>query len=1710
MVRRWLRSPVVSVFLFLALVGSLVAHALRGGGEGERAQVHVVALDVGREGPSTQVTVDFDAEMTGPAGLGVVLGAEAVSLEPATPVLAKFVTPRRLLVEPRAPLVGFSTYRVRLGAGIAAIDGRPLSKDASGALEFESSVLALDEPPLARVDGRERACVELAWNGTVAEGDLREHLRLVAPGGASIPFDLSGEGRRYTLTCAGLPPDGSLLVVAAGLRPRTGSNGLRAPLRVPLAWPRALGLERVVAEEGEGGVRTIRATFSHPLAAQDLRGLVVTSPAVASLLVRADGNEATLTGAFVPGTSVVVTAKAGLRSGGGLRLEKDARRTVRIPEPSPDVRLASRGSFLSSDAVPELMLVGVNVPEVLVELRRVYANNLVPLALDWASPYGASGPVIERRLPVDAAPNERWTRPLDLAGLAGERPRGVWHVRVSDPRSRWNDDVRLLQISDLAPVVRVRPEGLVVFVTRLSDGRAVAGAKVVAWTAQNQPATDGVTDATGLLVVRGVRGAIRIVTVATPDDLVYVDLDAHEAAHDARDVGGRDPAPGLEAWVRAERGLVRPGEVARADVIVRTPRGEAPPEGLPVVVRVKGPDRRVVRRLERTLPPSGLLDLDVPLALDAPTGTYVVEVAGPGGDAPLGRDAFRVEAFVPDRLEASLEVPAGDLELGTEVGVRVTARLLGGDPAAGRAVRLRPRFEPVASEALPGFVFGDAGAAPTPFEGDAVEGTLGADGAARLEVPLPSASAAGLALRATFSVDVIDVSGRAVTAAAVRGAVPTGPRLGVGVPTGAALAFPVALLGTTPERVEADLERITTHGRLVVERGRFVWRDDERVEALATVPVPLEGGRGVATFPRAADGRLRVRVRARGVAPAVLEVVAVDGHVRPASPSESDGRLALRAVGGPARPGSTSTVEVDAPFAGRGLLTVEGAGVLSARVVDLPAGSTRLPVAVPEDAGPSVHATLTLVRGLKDPGDGPVRRLGAVAIAVARPERALTVSLEAASPSAPEAPLRVTVRTSEPADVRLHLVDEGVLRKTRHADPDPSGWFAATRRLDTKLSDAYTRLVDRQRFAADDPDPGGDGDAEGGPVARRLDPTARVTIETVALASRRLAVDGSAEVTFDLPAYEGRLRLVAVAASRRGTGAAATDVVVKGPISVAVHAPRAVAPGDTFLAAVEISGEGVEHVVELDGLEREGDGLPLRLRALDRPGLASIRVLAKDAAGHTAVRTAKLSVRPAAAYASSHAIRTLAAGERLDEALPGAFLAGTRRARVTVGSGPLTRLLPAFDRLREYPHGCIEQTTSRAFPILAWSAIARLSAPDGGAPEDTVDAAIERILSMQTSEGGFAAWPGVRAPYPYGSAWATAFLVEARRLGRDVPADRLGLALDFMEKRLRLGRASPYEGYVLTIAGRPTGPWLESLVDRETTLEDRARLAASFLRLGDAARARALLPTSDDPWAAPRDDGDELGSPLRVAATLLDALTEVAPGDPRIPALVLRLTERVTGSLATTTQEDATVLLALAHHHAKEAVASAGLTGRLRVGDAEAAISGPEGATLALEPGAPWTFGVEVSAPTTVVIRVEGVPLVPEREALSNGASIRRTIEGGAGARRQGRVYRVTLEGVVPDGARNVLVTDVLPGGFEIERVSERDGTFDPDRVEARDDRVLFFRSDALPGAKFTQSYLVRAVTPGRFRLPASTVELLYEPATRGRSAAEGEIEIVR
>ena len=1179
----WMRSWQLSLLLFLALVASIGLHVAR---RSAADRVHIVTLERVDLPLGPEIRIDFDAPMATPEPIDRALASETVSLSPAVPVEARFVTPRRLVLLPARPLTPFTTYRVRFGPALASKDGRPVASEGGASLAFASSTFALERPPYPSIDEAGRARVELHFTGDVAEDALRTHAHVRDALGVDRPFELSGAGGCWTLTLATVPGPGAHLELAAGLPPRVGSNSLAVEVRSDLAWSTELALQDVQVD-AHGPPSSVRLRFSHPLADQDLRGFVTVAPSPEGLVARLADGDVVLRGAFAADAVYAVTVKAGLVGVTKLRLAKDARRIVRIEPPAPSLAFAREGTVLSTAAVPELEITGVATPEVVFEARRVYADNLVPLALRWTDVETLAGPTITRRIPIDAAPHERWTRRLDLAALLGERPRGVWQLEISDPRVRWRHASTTLSVTDLAPLVRLRPEGLVVLVTRLSDGAPAAGAKVVAWTSARQPAVSGTTDAAGLFVARGFASPVAVVTVETPDDLAYVSLDEHALAHASKDVEGREAVRGPEAWLRAERGLVRPGETARLDAIVRTPIGAAPAEGLPVSWTISTPDGRAWRRIDRRTGPTGLLDLDVAIPPDAPTGAYAVGLSTPGVRSDLGRTAFRVEAFVPDRLEASVVLPAGDLALGAQVRASVEAHLLSGEPAEGRTVRLVARYAPVLDAPVEGFRFGDPEALPRAFDAPPLEARLDAKGRAEIEVSLPASSPSGASWSAAFELEVIDVSGRASHASAVRLARPALPRLGLARPDEAGNEVRVALVGAGTADATATLERLVWKGGYVVRGDRVEWRAEVVAEPVEKRAVAVRDGRGTAAFAKTEDGAFRVSVRAPGCAPASLRFDRWEGRARTASVADGAPRLLLSTDAPSAGPGAILGVACDAPFAGRGLLTLEGLGVLEAKTVEVRAGPQRFEIGVPADAPATVHATLSLVRAAGAAGGGPVRLVGATPVRIDRPARRVDLRLDAPAEVEPMHPLVVTVHADVPTEVRLHLVDVGVLKLSNHPDADPASFFAAVRRLDTRLADAYVRLLAGVRWAEKDAEPGGDEDAPHA-LGVRLDPTARATIETVALASRRVLVDGTAEVSFDVPDYEGRLRLVAVAASREGTGAAARDVVVRGPVSVAVHVPRAVSPGDEFTVGLEVRGDRVETHVDLDGLERLG------------------------------------------------------------------------------------------------------------------------------------------------------------------------------------------------------------------------------------------------------------------------------------------------------------------------------------------------------------------------------------------------------------------------------------------------------------------------------------------------------------------------------------------
>ncbi|MCZ6793803.1 MAG: MG2 domain-containing protein [Planctomycetota bacterium] len=985
--------------------------------------------------------------------------------------------------------------------------------------------------------------------------------------------------------------------------------------------------------------------------------------------------------------------------------------------------------------------------------------------------------------------------------------------------------------------------------------------------------------------------------------------------------------------------------------------------------------------------------------------------------------------------------------------------------------------------------------------------------------------------------------------------------------------------------------------------GRYEYQSSRSEEAIDSRTVSLEDGRGELSvvFSRSADYRLTVTDPGSG-ASAELELWAAEGGWTSSPRLEKPERLEIDVARSRVRPGSRVRAVVRAPFAGTLLLTTETDRVIVARVVRMKGNQQAVEVEVPRRLHGNLYITATVVRGSVTPeGVTPEngasgaawtarRAFGIEPLWIDHSPEELTVTIETPPLLRPRSRgvIRVRVHGADGspaagAEVVLALVDEGILSRTAHDTPDPWSFFYAKRAHEVVHSDVYGSLLPEVPLETNKARPGGGSgrrrERARRESLRRLSPVKARRVQPVALWLGRLRTDENGEILrdFELPPFTGELRAMAVAHSENRFGSSRARVVVRGPLHLELGLPRFLAPSDRFVAALEVTNTTtrdaqarldwtVSGPLAVDTLERSPgvaevlQDLPLELAPGERHRFER-RLLAAARAGPAKVtatgrigavrveETVEIPVRPVALPVR----RTTSGGVRSDEplefVLEDGFVAGTANHRLVFAPRPDLDLLGSLSYVLRYPHGCLEQTTSRAFPLLRLADLAALlregygrSAADGlPEAEEEIDlrvqAGIERILSMQGAGGWLATWPGGRSPWKWASAYAAHFLVEARKAGHDVPREELDELLDYLRDglvRARPGRATmlerSYAAFVLAVAGREEARRalepLDARAEERREVGDessgwgeaRFLVGAAWMALGEGERARRILGEELPPPELSRQLGGSLRSPARQAAILLSVAVDVDAHGPRVAALVERLKDYRVGGHWSNTQENAFALLALGKYAALVQKAGQNYTATIEVGEREP-LHVTAGETRVVEgdlSGSRVRVTVEGDGTLYWFLREEGVPADGRVEEVDSGLRVRRRFLDAAGAElpearfERGQLIQVEIRLETARRLENLVVVDLPPAGLEVEnprlrgarRLVERgEYPLEPSHLDIRDDRVILHFDLPRRGAA-TYRYAARAVTAGEFALPVVMAESLYDPGIYSRHGA--------
>jgi alpha-2-macroglobulin len=291
----------------------------------------------------------------------------------------------------------------------------------------------------------------------------------------------------------------------------------------------------------------------------------------------------------------------------------------------------------------------------------------------------------------------------------------------------------------------------------------------------------------------------------------------------------------------------------------------------------------------------------------------------------------------------------------------------------------------------------------------------------------------------------------------------------------------------------------------------------------------------------------------------------------------------------------------------------------------------------------------------------------------------------------------------------------------------------------------------------------------------------------------------------------------------------------------------------------------------------------------------------------------------------------------------------------------------------------------------------------------------------------------------------------------------------------------------------------------------QAQLGAALASYGDQVRADAMFARAAATVNA-RPEGPEqifradYGTNYRDAAGLLTLAVEAGSTAIDGEALTDRIAVRGSGL---STQEATWALLA-----AHALLDGGGNDGITMNGDPA---TGPLVRVLDANATTPTIVG-NTGADTTVTVSVYGVPSEPE-PAGGNGYQITRsyfTLTGEPVTLDAVKVgdRLVTVLEVTPfaRGEARLMVADPLPAGFEIDNpnlmsagsTSSMDwlnAEVEVTHAEFRQDRFLT-AIDRYGNESFKLAYVVRAISPGVFHHPAASVEDMYRPDYRARTAA--------
>jgi|GEM_PF-83865 len=1081
---------------------------------------------------------------------------------------------------------------------------------------------------------------------------------------------------------------------------------------------------------------------------------------------------------------------------------------------------------------------------------------------------------------VIAAKNNQSTAIKNKLQAVGAGPHGLFLLQLqgwdmATKRALNVVNQRLILITDLGLIVKNNVDKTHdFFVTSITNGGPVAGAAITLLGRNGLPLVKRTTDTEGHTNFPNLENFVEeqeptVYLAQLGDDISFIPYQSFDRLlnYTRYDVGGVSGVAqnkyNLKVFLFTERGIYRPGDTVHIAGIVKRNYLDSAPTKLPLEIVVIDPNSQTVKKQLVAIDQFGYFTLDHETQLASPTGQYNIALylakSHDGGSDEvthhkqlLAETDVSIHEFLPDRLRLDAKfISIKDSAIPSIVAThgwiapaalqaKITLQNLYGAPAVARRIASKIFVAPmdIHFDQYQEYVF------TNPFAGTNSKKEPKVHTETMQEVQTNNNGQAELKLDAILSrfdktiynltlfIEAFEKDGGRSVATKLTTLVNPLPYL-VGY-------NPLGDLSFIKHRSKRNVNLIALDANLKIVAlpqltlqvfakqqiatltkkldGSYQYQTVEQLSPASSVPFALIARDNNYQLDTSKIGNFRVVIRDSFG----NEVCKFDYSVVGESQNsiQQNAELGIKLNKDEYLENEEIEIEITAPYTGSGLITIERDRVYAAQWFRSTTTSSLQKIRIPQNFKGNAYINVTFVRDWNSPEIfiNPLS-YSIVPIKVVPATNSLNVSLQVPPTVLAGKVIPITYSSDKPGKVIIFAVDEGILRVTKYATPNPLQYFFAKTALEVEtmqiLDQILPKYVMRRELSAVG------GDAGKMDVDKSLNPFRRKVDAPIVYWSKILDINNQPQqVSYLVPDYfNGTLRIMAVAVADQAVGAATTTIKVGNYFVINANTPTFVAPGDEFeVTAVvgnnlkQIANDNSPHatikikLATSAGLEvvnaqeqeqiitvepsRE-KAVHFKLRAKDILGNANL-IFTAQSGGKSSSSTTTLSVRPAAPY-----ITTLTSGYTVENAVTlsvdRVLHNEYRNVTAALSTSPLILLSGMQTYLEKFPYFCTEQITSKMFITLALIKDPSVNTDKRQQLNDQLQDLMQLQRQRQNSSGGFDYWPGMAASSlssdnhesvtaKFTSLYAIHFLTEAKIAGIAVPDDVLERGLSYLRE----------------------------------------------------------------------------------------------------------------------------------------------------------------------------------------------------------------------------------------------------------------------------------------------------------------------------------------